>query len=71
MVILVRTSNLTRIFQLQLHKVHLTKTQSLTLPLQLHVKSQTASFFSFPLKHLNEFIVAHRACYEAHLLYPP
>jgi len=64
-----RTAYLTRFVQLQIHKIHLTKTQSLAVPLQLHVKSQTVSFFSFPLKNLNEFIIAHRACYEAHLLY--
>jgi hypothetical protein len=52
-------------------KIHLTKTQSLSLPLLLHVKSQAVSFFSFPLKHFGEFVIAHRACYEAHLLYPP
>jgi len=65
------TANLTRFVQLQIHKIQLTKTQSLAVPLQLHVKSQTVSFFSFPLKHFNEFIIAHRAFYEAHLLYPP
>jgi hypothetical protein len=73
-----------------MHKIHLTKTQSLalplqlhftsratlclssyTLPLQLHFKSQNVSFFSFPPKHLNESIIAHHACYETHLLYPP
>jgi len=63
------TAYLTRFVQLQIHKIHLTKTHSLAVPLQLHVKSQTVSFFSFPLKHLNEFIIAHRAFYEAHLLY--
>ena len=65
-----RTSNFARFFQLQIHTIHLTKTVT-TLPLQLHVKSQSGYFFSFPLKHLNEFIIAHRACYEIHLLYPP
>jgi hypothetical protein len=64
-----RTAYLTRFVLLLIHKIHLTKTQSLAVPLQLHVKSQTVSFFSFPLKHLNEFIIAHRACCEAHLLY--
>jgi hypothetical protein len=59
MVTVGRTSDFTRFIQLQIHKFHLTKTQSQAVPLQLHVKSQTVSFFGFPLKHLNEFIIAH------------
>ena len=66
-----RTSIFTRFFQLQSNKIHLTKTQSLSSPIQLRVKSQKFSFFSFPLKHFNEFTIAHSACYEAHLLCPP
>jgi len=71
MVTLGRTSNFTYFVQLHIHKIPLTKTQSLAIPLQLHFKSKMVSFFSFPLKHLNKFIIAHNACYEAHLLYPP
>ena len=64
------TSTFTYFVQLHIHKIHLTKTQSLAIPLQLHFKSQTVSFFCFPLKHLSNFIVSHSACYEAHLLHP-
>jgi hypothetical protein len=71
MVTLERTSDFTRFFQFKIYKIHLNNTTSLAVPLQVHVESQTDSFFSFPLKHLNEFIPAHRACYETHLLYPP
>jgi hypothetical protein len=66
-----RTSHFTRSVQLQTHKIHLTKTQSPALPLQLHVKSQTDPLFSFSLKHFNEFIIAQCACHETHLLYLP
>jgi hypothetical protein len=70
MVTFVRISNFTRFLQLQSQKIHLTKTRSLASPLQLHVKSHTVYFFSFPLKNFNEFVITHRACYEANVLYP-
>jgi hypothetical protein len=66
-----RTSNFIRFVQPQTHKIHLTKTQSLPLPLQLHVKSQAVSLFNFSLKHFNESIIAQCAFNETHVLYPP
>jgi len=45
-----RTTNFTRFFQLQVHKIHLTKTQPPAVPLQLHVKSQNSFFVQFSSK---------------------
>ena len=53
-----RTSNFTRFVLLHIYKIHFTKTRPQAAPLQPLVKSQMISFFNFPLKFLNEFIIA-------------
>ena len=54
-----RATNFTRFVLIQVHKFHLKKHSHYLYLYLLHVKSQTVSFFSFPLKYINEFIIAH------------